>query len=70
VFLHHYVWALLLLVLKAKCDQEESSGCDCELGTQKETSNIGLIGTLPADEHYFRGFFIFYGGVVEKVKKK
>jgi len=29
------------------------------LGTQKESSNIGLIGTLSAGAHYLRGFLTF-----------
>ena len=42
-------------------------------GTQKESSNIGLIGTLSAGTDYLRGFSLFYagrrcpaGGVAEK----
>jgi hypothetical protein len=59
VVLHHFVWAFFCLDLKAKYDQEESSGCDCALGYKLKTRNIGLIGALSAGEHYLRGFYVF-----------
>ena len=84
MFLHHYGWALFLLVLKAKYDQEEQNQkqrlwlwIGGHWGHKKNQATSVSSVPFPRGPIICEDFSLFYagrgcpaGGVVEKVKNK
>ena len=64
------MFGALLLVLKAKSEAAVVIVIWGTLGTQKETSNVGLIVTLSAGTDYVQGFFTFFMLVDERHFKR